>query len=59
MPSCVRTGAWYPHAMPIETLRAWYPNLTDDELRLAAENLDLYLEIAWEVMEEMDVTHMT
>jgi hypothetical protein len=29
-----------------------YPGLTDEERSIAAENLDRYLELAWEVWEE-------
>jgi hypothetical protein len=29
-----------------------YPKLTDEELAIAGENLGLYLELAWEIMEE-------
>lgn len=32
-------------------LKKLYPALTDDELRIASENLDRYLEIAWEIAE--------
>ncbi len=30
-----------------------YPGLTDEERRIAAENLDQYLELAWEIFEEV------
>ena len=30
-----------------------YPTLSDDELNIARENLDRYLELAWEIFEEM------
>jgi hypothetical protein len=42
--------------MLIEELQRLYPHLTDDELSLAAEHLDRYLEIAWEIMQEIDVS---
>lgn len=29
-----------------------YPGLTDEEQKIAVENLDRYLELAWEVWEE-------
>lgn len=29
-----------------------YPGLTDEERSIAAENLDRYLELAWEIFEE-------
>ena len=32
-----------------------YPELTDEEQKTAAENLDLYLELAWEIFEEAQV----
>jgi hypothetical protein len=30
-----------------------YPGLTDEERRVAAENLDQYLELAWEIFEDV------
>jgi hypothetical protein len=30
-----------------------YPSLSDEERRIAAENLDQYLELAWEIFEDM------
>jgi hypothetical protein len=36
-----------------ETWRNIFPTLTDDELRNASENLDAYLELAWEIFEEI------
>ena len=30
-----------------------YPALTDDELQIARENLDAYLELAWEIYEDV------
>jgi len=35
------------------TSREIYPALPDEERRIAEENLDRYLEIAWEIMEEL------
>ena len=32
--------------------RELYPALTDDELQIARENLDAYLELAWEIFED-------
>jgi hypothetical protein len=35
---------------------AWkelYPTLTEEELQIARENLDAYLELAWEIYEEI------
>lgn len=29
-----------------------YPGLSDEERKIAAENLDRYLELAWEIWEE-------
>lgn len=39
--------------MDLEALRALYPGLTGDELRIASENLDAYLELAWEIFEDI------
>lgn len=30
-----------------------YPGLTDKERKIATENLDQYLELAWEIFEEV------
>jgi len=30
-----------------------YPGLSDEERRIAAENLDQYLELAWEIFEDV------
>jgi hypothetical protein len=30
-----------------------YPRLTDEERSIAAENLDRYLELAWEIFEDV------
>ena len=30
-----------------------YPGLTDEERKVAAENLDQYLELAWEIFEDV------
>ena len=38
----------------IDRLRALYPNLSDEELRTAKENLDRYLEFVWGVFEESE-----
>ncbi len=35
-----------------EDIRGMYPRLTDEERIIAAENLDRYLEFAWEIWEE-------
>jgi hypothetical protein len=35
--------------MNIEELKKLYPSLSDEELVIAQENLDLYLELAWEI----------
>ncbi len=37
-----------------EDLRALYPDLTDDELMEAKENLDRYILLAWEIMEDRE-----
>jgi hypothetical protein len=36
-------------------LHKLFPNLSDEELGEAAHNLDTYLELAWEVFEELAV----
>jgi hypothetical protein len=41
--------------MNMEKLHELWPELSDDELRIAEENLARYLEIAWEIYEELDV----
>ena len=38
--------------MNADPLRQLFPALTDAELNAARENLDLYLELAWEILEE-------
>jgi|HubBroStandDraft_6_1064221.scaffolds.fasta_scaffold687359_1 hypothetical protein len=38
--------------MKHEALARLYPNLSEDELQEAKENLDLYLLLAWEIWEE-------
>lgn len=39
--------------MNVDALRKLYPTLTDEELRIAGENLDAYLQLAWEIFQEM------
>ncbi len=34
-------------------LKKLFPSLGDDELQKARENLDAYLELAWEIYEDM------
>jgi hypothetical protein len=36
----------------IEQLKALYPGLSPDEISLAKENLDRYLSLAWEILED-------
>ncbi len=36
----------------VEELKALFPNLSDSELTVAAENLDRYLLLAWEIVED-------
>jgi hypothetical protein len=36
----------------IKRIKALYPNLTDEECEIAAENLEAYLLLAWEIWEE-------
>ena len=45
---------WTMEKSPLE-VKDLYPNLTDEELALARENLDGYLEIAWEIFEDMEL----
>ena len=35
-----------------DLLKELYPALTDEELQIARENLDAYLELAWEIYED-------
>ncbi len=39
--------------MDDEALKKLFPGLRDDELQTARENLDAYLELAWEIYEDM------
>jgi hypothetical protein len=39
--------------MEDEVLKKLFPALKDDELQTARENLDAYLELAWEIYEDM------
>lgn len=41
-----------------ESLRELFPGLSENELSLAAENLDRYLEVAWEIMQEQESPQM-
>jgi hypothetical protein len=44
--------------MDDEALKKIFPGIKDDELQSARENLDAYLELAWEIFEDMKVgTH--
>jgi len=38
--------------MDNEALKKLFPSLADDELPAARENLDAYLELAWEIYED-------
>lgn len=38
--------------MDDEVLKKLFPGLKDDELQTARENLDAYLELAWEIYED-------
>ena len=42
--------------MKDDELKNLYPTLTDEELRIALENLDRYLELAWEIIEDAQVS---
>jgi len=37
---------------PIDELKLLYPELNPEELRLARENLNRYLALAWEIFED-------
>ena len=39
--------------MEEEALKRLFPELKDDELQTARENFDAYLELAWEIYEDM------
>jgi len=39
--------------MNCDTWRDSFPKLTDEELKIALDNLDAYLELAWEIFEEI------
>jgi len=39
--------------MQLEKLEALYPNLSEEELAEAADNLDRYLTLAWEIYEDL------
>lgn len=38
--------------METNSWKEFYPTLSEDELRLACENLDAYLELAWEIYQD-------
>jgi hypothetical protein len=40
-------------SMNTDPCKELFPALSDNELNIARENLDLYLELAWEIYEEM------
>jgi hypothetical protein len=39
--------------MTEQTIEDLYPGLTNEERKVAAENLDRYLELAWEIFEDV------
>ena len=39
--------------MSADAIKEFFPDLSDVELQHARENLDLYLELAWEIYEDM------
>jgi hypothetical protein len=41
------------HRMDDAVLKKLFPSLGDDELQKARENLDAYLELAWEIYEDI------
>lgn len=40
--------------MQEDPMRALFPNLTADELRIAVENFDRFLLLAWEIMQDSE-----
>jgi hypothetical protein len=38
--------------MNMDELKKLYPSLSDEELSIVQENLDLYLKLAWEICTE-------
>jgi len=45
-------AAFYGNDMISVNLKDLYPQLNDEELAIAADNLDRYLELAWEILQE-------
>ncbi len=41
----------------LAALKALYPDLSPEELGLAQENLDRYLSLAWEIVEDSRMAH--
>jgi hypothetical protein len=39
--------------MNVHAWRGLYPGLTEAELLIASENIDAYLELAWEIFEDL------
>jgi hypothetical protein len=39
--------------MNVQAWRGLYPCLTESELLIASENIDAYLELAWEIFEDL------
>jgi hypothetical protein len=39
--------------MQDDTIKALYPQLTEEERKICSENLDRYLELAWELYEQL------
>jgi len=48
------TSSGYPPRMQDDALRSLFPTIADDKVRLAAEKLDEYLVLAWEIIEDME-----
>jgi hypothetical protein len=39
--------------MSVQAWRGLYPDLSEAELLVASENIDAYLELAWEIFEDL------
>jgi hypothetical protein len=47
------------HITAQDQLRNLYPNLTAEEIEIAQLNLDAYLNVAWEIFEELQEKHQS
>lgn len=55
---CFFLSTRYPEAMKSPELKDLFPNLSPGELRAAEDNLDQYLEIAWEIFEDAELAEV-